>query len=51
VRRHAEANNPVLCTVLVKLRRSMATMAVNDKQAVDSSCTRRSMSIKVLQPG
>ena len=48
--RHTETNNLVLCTVLVKLRRSMAVVAVDDKQAVDPSCTRRSMFIKVLQP-
>ena len=48
VRRHAETNNLVLCTVLVKLRRSMAAVAVKDEQAVDTSYTRRSLSIKVL---
>jgi len=50
VRRHAETDNLVLCTVLIKLRHSMAAMAVKDKQAVDTSCTRRSLSVKVLQP-
>ena len=48
MRRHAETNNLVLCIVLVKLRRSMAAVAVKDEQAVDTSCTRRSLSIKVL---
>ena len=46
--RHIETNNLVLCIVLVKLRRSMAVVAVNDKQAVDPSYMRRSMFIKVL---
>ena len=48
--RHTEADDLVLCTVLVELRRSMATMAVEDKQAVGSLCTRCRMSIKVLNP-
>ena len=48
MRRHAETNNLILCTVLAKLRRSMAAVAVKDKQVVDTSCTRRSLSIKVL---
>ena len=51
MRRYIDTNDPILCIVLVKLRRSMATMAVNDEQAVDSSYTRRSISIKVLQLG
>jgi hypothetical protein len=48
VRRHAETDDLVLYTVLVKLRRSMAAMAVNDEQAVDPSCMRHSIFIKVL---
>jgi len=31
MRRHTETNNLILCIVLVKLRRSMATVAVKDK--------------------
>ena len=31
MRRHIETDNLILCTVLVKLRRSMATIAVKDK--------------------
>ena len=31
MQRHIETNNLMLCTVLVKLRRSIATMAVKDK--------------------
>ena len=48
MRRHAKTNNLILCTVLVKLRRSIAAVAVKDEQAVDTSCIRRSLSIKVL---
>ena len=50
MRGHTETNNLVLCTVLVKLRRSVATVAVKDKQTIDSCYTRHCMSIKVLQP-
>ena len=49
MRRHAETNNLMLYTVLVKLRRSIAAVAVKDKQVVDTSYIRRSLSIKVLQ--
>ena len=31
MRKYIETNNPILCIVLVKLRRSIATIAVNDK--------------------
>ena len=31
MRRHAETNNLMLCTVLVKLGRSMAAVAVKDE--------------------
>ena len=50
MRRHTETNNLVLCTVLVKLRRSVATVAVEDKQTIDSCCTRRCVPVQVLQP-
>ena len=48
MRRYVETNNLMFCTVLVKLRCSMAAVAVKDEQAVDTSCMRRSLSIKVL---
>ena len=47
--RYIETNNLILYIVLVKLRRSIAAVAVKDKQAVDTSYIRRSLSIKVLQ--
>ena len=46
--RHIKTNNLVLCIVLVKLRHSIAAMAVKDKQAVDTSYIKRSLFIKVL---
>ncbi|EUC40329.1 hypothetical protein COCMIDRAFT_109094, partial [Bipolaris oryzae ATCC 44560] len=46
MRRHAESNNLVLCTELVKLWRSVATMAVENKKPIDSSCTSRCMLVK-----
>ena len=49
IHRHIETNNLVLYTVLVKLRRSIATIAIKDKQIIDSYYIRRYISIKVLQ--
>ena len=49
MRRYIETNNLVLYIVLVKLRYSIATVAVKDKQVVDTSYIRHSLSIKVLQ--
>jgi len=48
VRRHAERDNLVFCTVLVEFRRRVATMAVKDKQTVGSFYLRFCMRIKVL---
>ena len=50
IRRYIETNNFVLCTVLVKFRRSMAAVAVKDKQMIDSCYIRLCIFIKVLQP-
>ena len=47
---HAESDDLVLCAVLVELRRGVAAMAVEDKKPVDSTRTRRGMSVKVLYP-
>ena len=49
MRRYTETNNLILYIVLVKLRRSVATIAVKDKQTIGSCYTRRYISIKVLQ--
>jgi hypothetical protein len=48
MRRHIETNNFVLCIVLVKFRRSVAAVAVKDKQIIDSYCMRLYISVKVL---
>ena len=47
---HTESDNLVLRTVLVKLRRSVGTMAVKNKKTIDSTRTRRCVSVKVLYP-
>jgi hypothetical protein len=39
VRRHAESDNFVVLAELIKLRRSMAVVAVKDKQSPRSCCT------------
>jgi len=46
--RHTEAHNLVLYTVAVKLRCSVATVAVKDKQPLSSYYTRLYIAIKVL---
>ena len=48
VRWHTESDDLVLCAVLVELRRSVAAVAVKDKKTVDSTRTRRCMSVEVL---
>ena len=50
VRWHAESDNLVLCTELIKLRRSVAAVAVKDKETIYSTRTRRCMSIEVPHP-
>ena len=50
MRRHTESDNLVILAVLIKLRCSVALVAVKDEQSVRSSCARLSMSIKVLYP-
>jgi hypothetical protein len=48
VRWHTESNNVVRCAVLVELQGSVAAVAVEDEETIDSACTRRCMSVKVL---
>jgi hypothetical protein len=48
VRRHIKSNNVILYAVLVKLRRRIAAVAVKDKEAIGSTCTRRRITVKVL---
>jgi hypothetical protein len=48
--RHTERNNLVLCTELIELRRSVAAMAIKDKQPVGPYCTRLCVSVEVLHP-
>ena len=47
---HTKGNNLVLSAVLVKFRRSVAAVAVKDKQSVHPCCTRLCVSVKVLHP-
>ena len=47
MRWHVESNNLILCTALIKLRRSVAAVAVKDKETIYSTRTRRCISIKV----
>lgn len=49
--RHAERNNLILCAVLVKLRRCVAIMAVEDKKSVGAGYTRLCTAVEVLKPG
>jgi hypothetical protein len=48
MQQYIEGNNLVLCTVLVKLRYSIATIAVEYKKIVGPARTRRCMLIKIL---
>jgi hypothetical protein len=48
VRWHAESDDLVLRTELVEPRRSVAAVAVKDKKTVDSTRTRRCMSVEKL---
>ena len=50
MRWHTKGDNLVLGAILVKLWRSVAAVAVKDKQAVGSCCTRLRVSVKVLSP-
>jgi hypothetical protein len=46
--RHTEADNLVLYTIAIELRRSVATVAVQDKQSIGARGTRRCVLIEVL---
>jgi hypothetical protein len=46
--RHTEADNLVLYTIAIELRRSVATMAVQDKQSIGARGRRRCVLIEVL---
>jgi hypothetical protein len=48
MRWHAEGDDLVLCTELIKFWRSMTAMTIKDKKSVRSCCTRLCMSVKVL---
>jgi hypothetical protein len=47
---HAEGDNLVLCTELIKLWRSMAAMAVKDEEFVRFRRTRLCVSVEMLYP-
>ena len=49
MRRHIETDNIIFYTVLVKLRRSVAAVAVQDKKIINSYYIRLYIFIKVLQ--
>ena len=48
--RHIEADYLVFCTVAIKLGRSVAAIAVKDKQPPSSSCARLCIAVRVLKP-
>jgi hypothetical protein len=48
VRRHAESNNLILLAVLLKFKRVVALVAVNNEQAYSSKSTSFCMRVKVL---
>jgi hypothetical protein len=48
--RHTERDNLVLCTELVELRRSVAAVAIKDKQPVGPYCTSLCILAEVLYP-
>lgn len=50
MRRHAERDNPIRHTVLIKLRRCVAAVAVKDEQAVGSLRIRLRTLIEILNP-
>ena len=50
MRRHIESDNLILCAVLVKLWCSVATVAVENKETIDSSRTSGCMLVEVLHP-
>ena len=50
MQRHIERNNLIFCTVLVEFRYYMATMAIKDKEVVDSLYTGLCTLIKILNP-
>ena len=50
MRRHTESDNLIIGAVLIELWRGVAAMAVNNKKAIDSSCTGSCMLVKVLYP-
>ena len=50
MRWHTESDYLILYTELVKLWRSVATMAVYNKKPIDSSCTSSCMLVEVLHP-
>ena len=47
---HTESDDLILRTELIKLRCSVATVAIKDKQSVRAYCTRLCMSVEVLHP-
>lgn len=48
MRRHTESNNLVILTELIKLQRSVALIAIKDKESVRALRIRLCMSVKVL---